>query len=347
MLHFDKKLVANNKDTHAKWWGEVEQARHFADSEEARVMSVNSAAILPRDVWRQMDTTTTELLRGDGGSAFMDDLMPLATSVNIGKMVVLSRAASDAGTVTVSLTGQVGTPTDKTDYSYSGAVIPIFSSSYHRNFREMEALRSEGFNALVDDQYNTAFNLRKRMAGYVMDGDAGISIEGYKGQGIRTNPASKAINLGSAAGGAGIDLTTADADAILAFFQGPFAAMLDDNFITAQVNLYVSPGIKRNFEKNLSQADGFKGGTIERAILEKGRIAAIKRTYELTGNEFFGFVPDRRFIRPVIGMAMSTVAIPRHHPRANYVFDVWAAMGLEIKADYNGRSGVFHSVAIN
>lgn len=349
MLYFDKELVTNasHKRTHGKWWGEVSAARKFGDLEESRITLGNSSAILPRDAWLEMDARTKRLMRGDGGSTFMDDLMRIAKAVNIGKMVALHRQSSDAGVVTVSLSGQVGTPTDKTVYKYEGTPIPIFSSSYHRNFREWEALQSEGFDALFDDQENVLWNLRRRNADYVLNGDTTQVVDGYTGYGIRNHPNSKSINLGSAVGGANINLATATPQQIVDFINGPFAAALDANFIVDQVNIYVSAEIMRNWEKPLSSTEGFKGGSVREFIEGNSRVGTIKRTFELTGNSFIAFVPSDRFIRPLVGMATSTVAIPRQHPRANYVFDVWNAMGIEILADYNGRSGVFHSVVVN
>lgn len=349
MLYYDKALTTNARHarTHGKWWAEVQNARQFADAEENRIMQTNNAAILPRDAWLEMDTITKELMRGDGGSTFMEDLLPLAKGVNIGKMVAIKRSASDAGTVTVSLSGQVGTPTDKTDYDYAGTPIPIFSSSYHRNFREWEAMRSEGFDPLFDDQRNILFNLRRRNALYVLNGDTDISVEGYKGYGITTHPNSKSINLGSAVGGANINLATCTPQQWVDFVNGPIAAALDANYILDDINLYVSAEIMRNLERPLSSTEGSKGGSVREFIEGNSRIGTIKRTFEMTGNQFIAFVPRQEYIRPIVGMATSTVAIPRQHPRANYVFDVWNAMGIEIIADYNGRSGTFHSVVVN
>ena len=353
MLYFDKELIANHARQHGVWWNqEVSPMRAaFHQTEETHAAFSNQAAVLPRDAWLEMDTLTKRIMRGDGGQTFMDDLMPLAKPINIGKMVALNRVASDAGVVTVSLSGQVPTVLDKTQYDYRGSLIPIFSTSYYRNFREWNALEYENFDALVDDQENSLWNLRRRNASYILNGDLTMSFEGYPGYGIRNSPYSKTINLGSAAGGANINLATATSDAVIAFFTGPFAAMLDANFITDQVIVYVSPEIMRNLEKPLSSAEGFKAGSL-REFLVRGnggdsRIRDIKRTFELTGNEFFYFVPRAEFIRPLVGMATSTVAIPRQHPRANYQFDVWNAMGIEIRSDFAGRSGVGYSVVQN
>lgn len=70
----------------------------------------NSAAILPRDAWQELDDTTRRVMRSDEGSVWMDDLMPLAKPVNIGKIVVLNRVSGDAGVVTRSLSGRTGRP---------------------------------------------------------------------------------------------------------------------------------------------------------------------------------------------------------------------------------------------
>jgi hypothetical protein len=44
-------------------------------------------------------------------------------------------------------------------------------------------------------------------------------------------------------------------------------------------------------------------------------------------------VPSDEFIRPVIGLAVNTTAMPRQHPTANDQFLKMGAMGLEIRAE--------------
>lgn len=166
-------------------------------------------------------------------------------------------------------------------------------------------------------------------------------FQGYQGYGIRTHPLSKSINIGPS--GNNIVLKSATADALDTFFTGAFGALLDANYITSKVVLFVSPEIARGWDKTYSGSAGFKSGTIRDFLLTNRRIQAIEVSYELSENEFFGFVPSSEYIRPLIGMAVSTTAIPRDRPRSNYQFDVCGAMGLEIRADYNNRSGVFYS----
>lgn len=349
MRYFDEQLVANSRP-HAAWWGEVSANREwFHRAEDALAGVQNAAAVLPRDAWLDLDGITRRVMRGDEGQTWMGDLMPLAKAVHIGKLVHLTRVASDAGTVVRSMSGQVPVPVDKVAYDYRGAPVPIFSSGYGREWREWNTLQSENFDALADDQEAHTAAIRRDMALYALDGDASISVNGYAAYGIRTSPLSKVINLGSAAGGANIDLTSASttSDNIDAFFTRTLGAMLDANLVTGKVNIYVSPEIGRNLDRSYSGAEGFKGGTLLSYLLTNRRIGKIEVSFELSGNEFFGFVPSAEYIRPLVGMAVNTTAITRQNPTDNYNFLVMGAMGVEIRADFNGRAGVFYSVVVN
>lgn len=350
MRYFDQQLIANHPRQHGVWWDELSVVReHFHQTEDGLAALGNAAAVLPRDAWLDLDGITRRVMRADEGQVWMADLMPLAKPVNIGKLVHLNRVSSDAGRVTRSMSGQVPTTLDKVSYDYRGTPVPIFSTGYGREWREWNTLQSENFDALGDDQEAAVAKIRQDNALYVLDGDASIVVEGYTAYGIRTSPLSKAINLGDAVGGADIDLTDAatTSDEIDTFFTQTLGAMLDANFITGKVNIYVSPEIGRNLDRSYSGADGFKGGTLLSYLLTNRRINKIAVSFELSGNEFFGFVPSSEYIRPLVAMATSTVAMPRLHPRANYQFEVWDAMGIEIRADYNGKSGVFYSTVVN
>lgn len=354
MRYFDTALVNAHPRQHGQWWAQQNAAREYfmrqennlAEFEGPSIGIANAAAILPRDAWLELDGITRRVMRADEGQTWMADLMPLAKPVNIGKLVHLDRVSSDAGTVVRSVSGQVPVPMDKVTYDYRGTPVPVFATGYGREWREWNTLQSENFDALSDDQEAHSAKLRRDNALYVLNGDASINIGGYTAYGIRTSPLSKSINLGASGGGANINLTTATADQLDAFFSGPFGQMLDDNLITGKVNLYISPEIARNWDKQFSLSSGYKAGTIMQFLEGNRRINKIAVSYELVGNQFFGFVPSAEYIRPLVAMATSTVAMPRQHPRANYQFEIWNAMGIQIRADINGRTGVFYSVNV-
>lgn len=354
MRYFDEQLVANSRP-HQQWWGAYgaqREAFHLAEGNIQPLMNqaaggglrVNATSVLPRDAWLEMDTITRRVMRDDEGQTYMADLMPLARAVNIGKIKFDYRVASDAGTVRRTISGQVPEVIDKVTYDYQGTIVPIFKTGYGRSWREWNSLQSENFDALADDQEAHTAAIREDMAEYALDGDETIKFEGTVGYGIRNHPNAKSINIGS--GGADIDLSApaTTADEIDAFFTGAFGTMLDDNLVTAPVNLYISPEIARNWDRQYSGSAGFKGGRIADFIGSNRRINKIGVTHKLSGNEFFGFVPNSNYIRPIVGMAVATTAAVRLNPVDDYNFLIMGAMGIDIRADYNGKAGVFYSV---
>lgn len=349
MRFFDTDLIANSRP-HREWWNEVSMQREwFHRTEDALAAVHNASAILPRDAWLEFDGITREVMHLDEGEVFMSDLMALARPINIGKLVSMTRVVNDGGKVVRSMSGQVPEVMGKMDYDYRGAIVPIFSTGYGRSWREWNTLQSESFDALADDQREHNRVLRNDMADYALDGDATISFEGYRAYGLRNSPYSKGINLGSAGGGANIDLTspTVTADQIDAFFNATFGAILDDNMVTRPVNIYISMEIARNWDRSYSGASGFKGGRLVEYLATNRRLGKIAVTSKLKGNQFFAFVPSSEYIRPLIGMAVNTTAIARQNPVDDYNFMVMGAMGIEIRADWNGRSGVFYSFIQN
>jgi hypothetical protein len=352
MRYFDENLIANSRP-HAGWWKDLCANRNWFHHTEAQFAQVtNAASVLPRDAWLEMDGITRRVMRNDEGQAYMADLMPLAKAVNIGKLVHMTRVSSDVNNnVNRSMSGQVPNDMDKVVYDYRGTPVPIFSTGYGREWREWNTLQSENFDALADDQEATVAKIRRDMAQFALDGDSSIVFQGYTAYGIRTNPLSKTINLGNGAAGFDIDLTasapTTTSDAIDTFFTQALGALLDDNYIAAPVNLYVSPEIGRRLDESYSGSSGFNGGTLMSYLLTNRRINKISVTFELSGNQFFGFVPSAEYIRPLVGMAVNTTAKTRTNPTDNYQFLVMGAMGLEIRADYNNRTGVFYSVVVD
>lgn len=346
MRYFDDQLVANSRP-HAAMWNEVSLKREwFHQTEEAFAAVQNASAVLPRDAWLELDGITRRVMRTDEGSAYMNDLMPLAKAVDIGVLVSLNRVSSDVGApVMRSMSGQVPVALDKVTYAYRGTPVPIFADGYKREWREWRTLQNANFDALADDQEATTAKIKRDMALFSLNGDASIVVQGYQAYGIRTNPLSKTINVGASGNNIRLDLPATTSDAIEAFINGPFGAMLDANLVNQKVNIYVSPEIMRNWDRPYSGSAGFKIGSLREALESNRRINKIVQTFELTGNEFFGFVPSAEYIRPLVAMAVNTTAGARMNPTDNYQFLVMGAMGLEIRADFNNRSGVFYSIS--
>ena len=192
-------------------------------------------------------------------------------------------------------------------------------------------------------------------------GDSAVNVRGFEGQGVANHRHTQKLDLG--AGGLNVNLTDigtqATSDEIIKFWTVDFAKVLDDNYTAAVDVVHVSPQIRRRMKQPYTNSDGTQVGTLEKYILEYGRVKEFQTTFELgraangsgdynvndeaRANQFFAYVRNSTVLCPLVGQAVSTIAIPRLMPMDNSNNLIWAAMGLRVRADANGRSQVFYA----
>lgn len=312
----------------------------FAPQYAALGMQANAGRV-PEEVWREMDAQTKTLMRSPN-LTLLEDLLPLAKSLPIGKIVSEYRQASDAGNTVTSLSGQLPILIDKTAYKYDGNIVPVHAVGYGREWREWEGQRTEGFDGLIDDNANATRALRDKMASYVYVGDASLKFKGYEAKGVKNSDNTKLRDLG--ASGANINLTasaTLGVNIINEFKTGRDVLRIT-NDVTAPVTIYVSRAIMSNMERLLDTGNGSNTYIIDQVRRLEG-VAAVKEDASLTGNEYLIIAVSAEYIRPLVGMATGTYAVQRTQFMDNYNFIVANAVGLEIRADYNGKSGVLYA----
>jgi hypothetical protein len=292
---------------------------------------------IPQDVYRDMDAQAVAIMR-QPNLTLLTDLLPLAKSLSIGKILAEYRQSSDAGNVVTSLSGQVPVMTDKTAYKYDGNIVPVHAVAYGREFRELEGQRSEGFDGLIDDSANATRNLLNRMANYVYNGDETVSFKGKVGYGVKNSPNTALVDLG--AGGLNVNLT-AGATTGIAIYNA-FKSLRDrlriTNAVNGMVTFYVSRTILSNMERPFDTGNSSNISILEYVRKLEG-VAAVKEDASLTGNEAIFGVVSAEYIRPLVGMATGTYQVPRTMFNSNYDFVTANAVGLEIRADYEGKSG--------
>jgi hypothetical protein len=352
---FQKSIMANSIRAAQKQWDELQAMRKayqvnegiYAAQMKALGM-VGNEGIIPRDVYQEFDNVTVTRFRSDDGDTFLNDLIPLSKSVNIGKLVHKYRKASDAGLAQTSMTGQTGVKLDSVNYNYDGSIIPIHDIAFGRNFREFNAQRSEGFDALIDDQRECVATLRVKLADNFLDGHKDkdgnlIVVDGLSWGGIRNDSRVAQVDLG--AGGVNFDFT--DTTKTYAEIEAAFKQVRDVLYITnncaKEATYYISREMMSNFERNSSES--YSSEKIINRLSQLMGVAAIKVTNKLTGNELMAFPLQDGLVRPVSGMAINTVALPRSKYNDDYAFVTWGAVGFEVRTDFANRKCALYASA--
>lgn len=345
---FSQSLQLNNRSM-GEQWNEVDNCRAmFEVTENMHMAAANQAGLqvnvglIPEDVYQDFDNVTVERMRSDDGDTFLNDLLPLSRSVSIGKLVHKFRQASDAGRAQSSMTGQIGVKMDQVEFTYDGSVIPVHDTGYYRNWREWNGMTSEGFDALIDDTRESVATLRRHYADNFLDGHTdkdgnAIVIDGISWQGMRNDSRVAQVDLG--AGGVNFDFTDTNQtyEAIEAAFKQVRDVLWITNKCEQEATYYISREIMSNLERNSSEFASSENKILQRLAGLMG-VAAIKVTSKLTGNEMMAFPLDANKVRPVVGMGINTVAMPRPLYNSNYEFTVWGAAGYEIRTDYFGNT---------
>lgn len=349
-FYFDKAVIANSRGAKSQW-DEVARRRTGFELSEAILaanhgLEVNEGRI-PQDVYRDMDRQTKQLMTGDEGGILLDDLLPLAKSVNVGKIVSEYRQVSDAAAAKSSISGQHGKMMDKVEYDYDGTLVLIHDAAVGREWRELEGMRSEGFDALVDDQAAAVRAVRRQLVDNFLNGSPGVLYKGQASFGIKNSPNTQPLDLG--VGGLNVDMTSSATTfaqmetviiAALTVLQG------SANNVDTDITFYVSAGIWFNMLRRTTNDGAFE--TFLTALRRIPGVRDIKKTNganALTGNEFIAMALSSEFVQPVVGMGVTTTPITRLTPWADYNLLVWSAAGLQVKADNLGRSGALYASA--
>lgn len=303
-------------------------------------INVNQSARIPQDVYREFDAQAATIMRADN-LTLMNDLMPLAKSLPIGKALHEYRQASDAGISTTSMNGQVPAKLDKTTYTYDGAIVPIHTVGYGREWREWAAQQSEGFDGLIDDNENATRELKDTVVDQIYDGKD-VVFKGVEATGIKNNANTQLADLG--VGGLNIDFTApaATAENLRNAFIELMYVLRTGNNVTADLTVYISREIEERWLGYFSSED-IAFGTLLENFKRIAGIKEIKTDAKLSGNELMFVALESRYIQPLVGMAASTVPMVRSTPFDNYNFLVWTAVGLQIRADATGKSGVLYA----
>lgn len=362
-MYFTKETLATNSRLRLHWnslWAQRNiwdtahniMVNQYRGAMDAETLAANALAGdgLGREFWAEIDREIVQSRNQVIGMEIVNDLMAVQTVLPIGKTAKLYNTIGDiADDVSVSLDGQAPYSFDHTDYGSDGDPVPIYTAGFGVNWRLAAGLNTVGIDLVLDSQTAKTRKFHKRRVTGYLDGNPTIQVQNYPAQGLRNHRNTAKINLGSGAGGANINLTTATPAQALAFFgpTGAFGVTARANQVTAYDVLWLSPEIMANLSKpyTIEVGDGTNAiisGSVLDAIRKFIPVKDIRQTYALSGNEFLAYERRKDVISPLVGMAVGVVPLPRPMPQSNYNFQIMSAEGLQIKRDDEGRSGVLY-----
>lgn len=342
MFYSPQFLQLNNAQEH---WDQLWATRdyHAASDKVLRVNAITAGMQVnaegpARDFWKAVDNQVVELRDQEVGMEIITDLLPVQTVLPIGKTVKLYNIVSDIDdSVAISMDGQAPYSFDHVDYASDGDPVPIIQAGFGVNWRHWQGMKTVDMDVALDSQRAKQREYNRKLVSLALDGKSTIKVDSKQSQGLRNHRNTKKIDLTVAA----INLTSATAAAMIAFFQGPFATLLTTNRVQKLDVLWVSMEIWDNLAKVYVE-NGVTTGTVREYLQRFIRVGDIRGTFALSGNEFLGYVRSRDVVTPLIGMPTSTLPLPRPMPESNYNFRIMGAMGMQVKVDGDGLGGVFY-----
>lgn len=351
-MFFTRETLAANRNVQGHW-EDLWATRNIVSANMQSMITANRAHMTPemiaanaatgfaREFWQEVDRMVVQSREETIGMEMLMDLLAIQTTLPIGKTVKSYNIVGDiADDVSITIDGQAPFSFDHTDYDSDGDPIPVFLAGFGVNWRHAAGLSSVGLDLVLDSQSAKMKIYNEKLVSYALDGAAGVRVDSKTGQGMRNHRNTKKINLG--ASGSNIDLTTATPSELLTFFtKGAFFTNAIDNYVTVYDVVWVSPQIKANLGTDYV-VNGVVKGSIEKELIARGKVREFRETYAMSGNEFLGYERKQSTVTPLVGMTTGITPLPRPMPNSNYNFQIMGAMGMQVKKDKDGRSGVVY-----
>lgn len=329
-------LKAHRKDSrHALPVGVLKPA-------EVTQMAVN-AGVNPTDLYQEFDKNIERQWHLDEGEAILMRLMPLSKYLPLGRLVDVYSRSSGMGGFQTSLSGEINVTHDAVDYDSDKAIIPFHQNGFKRPFRQAEQFSLEGFQDLSIMHEEAVRTHKKGLIDYFMNGTS-IAVDGIGWAGFRADARVDQIDLSTFGGGFDFTSGAATGEAFITAWLGLAERMYVTNKITVPVTRFVSNEIWWNMQRDYSTAKG-DNTILQRALAVTG-VAEIVPTSELTGNQILSMPLSTEYVQPLVGAAVSTVALPRPQYNSPLAFDVMSAIGIQVKSDFEtGNKGVQYAAS--
>lgn len=301
-------------------------------------MLAGNASRTPEDAYREFDQVSKIEVNPMGEFSTWTRVIQNDRSANIAKMTYEYRKVSNMEDIAqTSMTGQQGIKMDHTAVEYGGTILPFHDAGFGRNFLEIEAMRSEGYDALVDDSREAGLVLRRKVNDYLWNG-SDITYKGLSWGGIKSD-ASVVQTTYSAS------LVTGTGPEVRETIRGLRDNLMITNNCSEMLDLAVSQEIMSAWEEEYTtQTTGF--GTIYDWVLKLNNINSVYIDPALSGEEvaFFYFGLDG--FHSITKMAESTFPEARLRWNSDYNFAKVLGQGFNNKNSFSGKSCSLYAVKV-
>ena len=303
---------------------------------DGTLMQVNQG-LTPADAYREFDRVSEIVKNPIGEFATLGRVMGFSRSVNIGRQVFEYRKVSAlANKAKTSMSGQTGVNIDHTAVEYAGTIIPIHDYGYGRNFREIEAMRADGYDALVDDAREADLVVRRKLVDYLWNG-SDLTVKDRKWGGIKgdanvvqatfsldiLNPATKTMDIYN-------------------LFKTNRDTLRIANNLSMEMDVVVSREIFSVLEQPFTEyTTGY--GNLKDMIQGLTGIREIYEDPALESQEFAMLHIGFEGLSAVSGMAMSSIAVPRQLYNDDYSFVKACATGFLARSDYDAHKSCLYA----
>lgn len=285
----------------------------------------------PADAYREFDSVSKIETNPNGEFSTWTRVIQNDKSVNMGRKIYEYRQVSDMEDVSqTTLYGQSGIKMDHTSVKYGGTVIPFHDTGYGRNFMEIEAMRADGYDALVDDAREAELVVMRRANSYMWNGDQSIVVDGYVWLGVKNDPTVVQTTYS-------VSLITGTGQEIRDTVRGLRDALTIGNDCSEMLDIAVSQEIMSSWEREYTDNTiGF--GTILDWVMKLNNINSVYIDPELSGDEIAFFWFSDQGFHSVTKMAMGTFPEPRLRWNSDYNFAKVLGQGFNNKNTHSGKS---------
>lgn len=333
------KLLKNGFDVRALRPYEGKDGRSYlTQNHNGKPVSMvqNAPATLRKDDWITIDRAIVKVARerltvvSDLRSAGLQHIIPNG----MGTTVFQTETEGDFSDARISMSPLADADNDRPEYGLTSLPMPITHKGFDFDIRQIEASRKSGTPIDTSSAEQAGRKVAEGLEKLTLGLSGSFSYGGGFVYGM-TNFPSRVTKVMTTPTGTGTNAATLTE--ILDMRQS-----LNDIFHFGPYVIYVSPAWDAFLDEDFSSVKG--DITLRERILKLHNISSMKTADFLTGFQMIMVQTTNDVIREVVGMDLTTVQWDTQGGLMKH-FKVMAIIVPQLRADFNGNSGIAHGTA--